>query len=206
MSTPAPKYYNPSKELVQYLNEQLQFLQNKASVETCSESKSSNQISRKKTYYMDIVFQAMTDMVYLFEFIERNYRDLNVTFEDELKDLVGYNSHYSIDEFPPDGKGYNRSRGGFPGGPMVRLFRSMLLLNGYGPIEDKLDFRTSLLSRVFIAQSLDALLQRFEEFDEKVMATQDTNRTKIWARFLAKQVTDKSKPSRRRIGYYPYRY
>jgi hypothetical protein len=206
MSTLSIKYYAPNKNLIQYLNEQLQYLQNKTeNTESRSKSKSANQISRKKSYYMDIIFQAFTDIVYFFEFIERNYEDLNVVFEDDLKDLVGYNRHYSIDEFFPDNKSYRPNRGGIPGGPVMRLVRSILLLNEPSSIHNKLDFRMSLLSGVFISQSLDALLRRFEDTDERAMATQDTNRTLIWARFLAKQVERKQKSSRRRIGYYPYK-
>lgn len=206
MSIHQPKYYAPNKDLVQYLNEQLLYLQNKnPTSEQHFESKSANQISRKKTYYMDIIFQAFADIIYFFEFIERNYEDLNTVFEDDLKDLVGYNYHYSIEEFFPDNKSYQPNRGGIPGGPLMRFVRSILLLNAPSSIHNKLDFRTSLLSGVFISQSLDALLRRFEDAEELAMATQDTNRTKIWARFLEKQVIKKQKSSRRRIGYYPYK-
>jgi hypothetical protein len=168
-----------------------------------SKQKIGNRVRKKKFDYMNMIFQAITDLTYFLEFIEANYDELNETFALDLKNLFGYNSSFTPDEFKSE-QSFNSARSRNPGGPLMRLIRATLLLDCPTKINN-LDFRTAVLSGILLSPSIKALLSRFDGFEEKILVTQDIQRTEIWARYLEKQVKDKYSPSNRRIGYYPYR-
>jgi hypothetical protein len=151
-------------------------------------------VRRRKKDRMDNIFQSFADILYFFEFIEKHYQDVGEIFEEDLKDLYGYNDlplkkggkKINTQESIKEDKKHKR---GIIGGPLMRLVRSTLLLNRTDKIE-ALDFRTVALSNVFIKQSTSAILRRVDDFDELALITQDTQRAVTWARYLAKQVDD----------------
>ena len=164
---------------------------------------------------MDIIFQSFTNVLYFLEFIRDNYADLGEIFEDDLKDLFGYNNYYTQDEFHSNPSNFQEGNHNNPGGPLQRLVDAIMMSNHARPFDirdprrpnynKELDFLTVIISDIFIHTSLNELYQRFTEHDERTMMNQDAKRVRFWANFLAKQVKDRSKGAKRRVGYVPYK-
>lgn len=203
------KYYLPREELVKFLNDQLQYVIEKDDLQFQKkyDKQKLNRLRKNKFKHMNTLFREFTDLIYFFEFIEKHYDELSKVFEDNIKDLMGYNKYYASEFFkdqPPD-KLFNAIRVG----PLARFVRSILLLNNSR--SRKLDYRASVISSVLIAPSIKALRHEFVNRDELFMVTEDTKRTEFWARYLANQVNkdqddkdqDDNRPKLpyRQIGY-----
>lgn len=209
------RYYNPDPTLVEYLHQELQGMESdeigpnaeeKIQLPRRSEH-TRNKIARKKHYNIDIIFQSFTNVLYFLEFIRDHYESLGGIFEEDLKDLFGYNKYYSEDEFPSNLNDFQEGHHNNPGGPLQRFMDAIILRDPTQPIKNKdsLDFRTVVIADIFIHTSSMELYQRFTEDDERDMMINDSKRFKFWANFLAKQVKDRSKNATRRIGYVPYK-
>ncbi|WP_458746028.1 hypothetical protein [Candidatus Nitrosocosmicus sp. T] len=206
----------PDPKLVAYLQQELQSIrvgktQSNAEVgdKPPHRSKQSrNKIARKKTYNIDSVFQAFVDILYFLEFIRDNHEDLGEMFEEDLKDLFGYNKYYTQDEFQFSPKDFQEGHRNNSGGPLQRLVNAIVLRNPSRPIynRESLDFRTVLITDIFIHTCIMELTQRFTEPEERNMMISDSRRFSFWANFLAKQVQARRKGANRRIGYVPYKY
>src|SRR6476646_9264502 len=102
------QYYNPSTNLVKYLNEELQSLEKPETTSDAEEDTNpyyvrkrtiQNSLARKKNYHINHIFQCFVDILYFFEFIEDHYDKLNNLFEEDIKDLLGFNEDYTKDQF-----------------------------------------------------------------------------------------------------------
>jgi hypothetical protein len=189
----------PREELVRFLENQLQNVTQNDEIfsQEKNKSKNVNNLRKNKSKHMDRLFHEFTDLIYFFEFIEKHYDKLNKVFEDNIKDLLGYNKYYASE--------FNKSQSpdklfdAIRVGPLARFVRSILLLNNQR--SRKLDHRALIISAVFISPSVKALLHEFVNRDELFMVTEDTKRTEFWARYLANQVNNNQKIPYRQIGY-----
>src|SRR6476469_8730232 len=132
------KYYNPSRELVEYLQEELQNRQlvevNNRAAENDTDQyrrkeESRNNLARKKNYHMEILFESLANILYFVEFVENHYNKLNSLFEEDLKDLLGFNESCTEDEFGPDVSNFPSIYNKNPGGPIDRFISSIFLQN-----------------------------------------------------------------------------
>ncbi|MDN5868435.1 MAG: hypothetical protein L0H55_13705, partial [Candidatus Nitrosocosmicus sp.] len=205
------KYYSPSDSLVEYLNLELQNLEDRNNDNDSGEGnkvykrkeKSRNRISKRKFDNIEHIFKAFADVIYFLEFIEYNYDKLNGIYEDVLKDLFGYNKDY-IGDSKLDSRSFYHYRN--LDGPLIRLVNAILLINKSNrssKLIDRLDFRTTLLSKIFLDQTFKALEARIIETEERYMMSNDVYRLRFWGNYLAKQVNDKEKASTRRIKLAP---
>lgn len=88
------KYYRPTEDLVNYLKEELQtnrlkrdkVLAGKELSE--AEQKLDKNLNKRKSTWMDRIFQDWADMLFFLDFIT-NFPELKEEFEDELDDLFG---------------------------------------------------------------------------------------------------------------------
>lgn len=193
----SPKYYYPSRMIVDHLDEELRNLEVKPIV------KGGQKLVRKKElqrtgakYAKDVfqkVFQSFVDLVYYLEFIE-DHPETHELYQDSLKELFGI---YDDDSSPQRHHHKNRS------GSLFVRFLSATLFNKVGSSKE-FDFRTAL-AHVMIFQAFEAMRSRLMSLkrnDELDLFNNNIINATLWSKLLSARYDDKSdRKSRHRIGY-----
>lgn len=191
------KYYKPKKGLIDYLEKELQVLDQQTNNKSTGVGKnyrfvrnkdSSNNVARLKNHYMNYIMQAFTDIIYFLEFIEANYDKANYRFEEDLtRLLLGPLSQHPADEFKENPSHYNQDHYENSGPPLQRFIDAMLLSNNHKKVDPQA-YQSSFL-RLLIECSLQALYLRFSS-EELQIVSDDCRRVRFWANYLAKPVKD----------------
>lgn len=85
------KYYNPNKDVVNFLRDQLnrrkEIQAGRESPEDGKAKRNPN-LDRMKVYYLDKIFKAMADLAFFFEATAK-HPELEKIYKDDIKDLLG---------------------------------------------------------------------------------------------------------------------
>jgi hypothetical protein len=202
MNGPMGKYYEPSEEVRDYLEKELQNLE-PVSPRTVAgkkrkfrrKKKGRGRIAKDKSDTFDRIFQGFVDLVYFLEFIE-SHKELHEFYEVSLKELFGIN----VDELDTEGRRLRR-REAWHHSLFVRLLSSALFRRSGSP--KTYDFRIAL-AYVMVFQGIEAMRARLLSSDDQSefkIFNSNVENTLLWGRILANRYTDKQASARYRLKF-----
>jgi hypothetical protein len=223
-------YYQPSRSLVDFLQEELRSLQPSTQQSNAGSKfivykrakEGRSKIAKAKHDAIERIFQAFADVVYFLEFVE-DHEELHGLYERDLKDLFGINEEPEIiiedKEFAKSEDPeiiikdqetrkyhYKKRKHHYlnRGGPFSRLLGASLFY--HVKKRRKLDFRMELIN-IVLNYAIRAMQDRIEDVDEGNLMWSDAGRVLIWSRLLTNKIQNsKNNKASRSLGFHPYTY